>query len=74
MFLFFLNQGYDIKQSKVHLALKIFLSTYLTIDEKDVSNIIASRHAMKYNKSIPPLSMKIQIKKICSDLSSGLER
>lgn len=69
MFLILLKKGYDIKQSKVHPALKVFLSAYLSIDEKEISRIISARHAMKYYKSIPSPSTTTLTKNICTNLS-----
>jgi len=69
MFIITLNSEYDIKQSKVHYALKIFLTTYLCIEENDISNLIAARHAMKYHGSFPPFRLRVLIKSIAKDLS-----
>lgn len=73
MFLIILKHGYDIKQSKVHLALKVFLSVYLSIDEKTISDIISARHALKYNKSIPSPLITMLIKNICTDITAKNE-
>lgn len=56
LFLFFLDNGYDIPNPKVHFIFRQFCREVLKMDSFETHQIIASRHNMKY-KSIEPSQM-----------------
>lgn len=55
LFLYFLDKGYDIPNSKVHFVFKLFCIEILKTDKIEVNQIITCRHRMKYKNILPSL-------------------
>lgn len=68
MFILSLMVGYDIRQDKVHPTLKVFLKHYLSVDDKDISDLVGARHSLKYNGFRPTINDRILLSKIRKEL------
>lgn len=67
MFIWFLNQGYDIYQDKVHPTFSVFIQQHIGIDKYLAEKIVRARHQMKYRGIIPA-------KHIYSTISDCIEK
>jgi hypothetical protein len=69
MFILCLRKGFDIRQDRVHPALRIFLNTFLMIDHGNISDIITARHALKYKGCRPSMRIRMLLSCFQQDLS-----
>ncbi len=69
MFLLSLRKGCDIRQERVHPALSAFLNACLSIGHVEASEIVSTRHAMKYQGCRPTMGIRILLSRIHRELS-----
>jgi hypothetical protein len=69
MFLLSLMKGCDIRQERVHPALRAFLNACLSIGHGEASEIVSTRHAIKYQGCRPTMVIRMLLSRINRELS-----
>ena len=69
-FMLVLKYGYDIRENMVHIAFKNILKVVLRVDHRLSSEIVKTRHAIKYNSGVADPTTTSCLKKIIDELSS----
>ncbi len=68
LFLFFLDNGYDIPNPKVHFIFRIFCLEVLKKNKIEVNKIIAGRHKMKYKNIEPTLIVLEKLSNVIDEI------
>ena len=70
MFILSLREGYDIRQDRVHPALRAFINDFACLGDGDIADLVAARHSLKYDGTSPTMAIRMLLSRILYNLSA----